>query len=351
MRKTMVRVWAVLVVLALLSIPALAAAPGENYTVDASKYKKAPPYVVALSNISLVNDFRVATVEEFKAEAAKHPDLIKEVYVTDAGGSIAKQIADIEDLIAKKVDLILVTATSPTAISPVVEKAVAAGIPVVTFDNVVETDKVTVKLVADQEELGGALAEFLCKELGGKGKIVALCGIPGTYSAIHRWEGAQKVFARYPGIKIVGQAWVDWAYDKGKRAAENFLAAHPDLDGIWTDGGPSGFGALQAVVERGGRLIPVTGTGTNGFLKLWTQLKPKGFRTLAVHEPPSDSAVALRLGLKLLQGQPVKHIETMPLFYITQENVDRLVRPDLSDGFWASTTLPEETIQRIWGKK
>ncbi|GHS90427.1 hypothetical protein AGMMS49957_16430 [Synergistales bacterium] len=106
--------------------------------VDSAKYKKAPPYVVGLSNVSPANAFKVAMVEEFKAACEDRKDLIKEYYITDAGGQIAKQIADIEDLIAKKVDILLITAASPTAISPVAEKAVEAGIVVVTFDNLVQ---------------------------------------------------------------------------------------------------------------------------------------------------------------------------------------------------------------------
>ncbi|MGQ9779931.1 MAG: substrate-binding domain-containing protein, partial [Bacillota bacterium] len=273
-----------------------------------------------------------------------------EYYITDAGGAIAKQIADIEDLMAKGVDLLLVTATSPSAISPVVEKAVARGIVVVTFDNVVDTPKVTVKLAANQEKLGGLMMQWLCEELRGKGKIVMLGGIPGTSSAVRRWKGAEEVLKKYPGIEVVGTAWVDWAFDKAKAAMENFLAAHPVLNGVWTDGGGSAQGALTACMEAG-RIIPVTGTASNGFLKLWSQLKPKGFKSYSVTEPPYCSVVALELGLKVLRGEKVKRVEEMPLEIVTNDNVDRLVRFDLSDIFWVHTKLSDEKVRELWGAK
>ena len=88
--------------------------------------------------------------------------------------------SDIEDLIAKGVDLLLVTAASPSAISPVVEKAIEKGIVVVTFDNLVETDKVTVRVEANESGIGTQNMEWLCKKLGGKGQIVMLGGIESS---------------------------------------------------------------------------------------------------------------------------------------------------------------------------
>ncbi len=344
-------VWPVVVLLCgLLVVSTCAMAQGAY--VDTSKYRKNPPFVIGLSNVSPANAFKVAMVEEFKIEAEKlkAAGIVKSYYITDAGGAIAKQIADIEDLMAKGVDLLLVTATSPSAISPVVEQAVARGIVVVSFDNVVDTPKVTVRLGANQEELGGSMMRWLCKELGGKGKIVMLGGIPGTSSAVRRWQGAEDVLKSYPGIQVVGTAWVNWAFDKAKASMESFLAANPTIDGVWTDGGGSGQGAIEACVEAG-RLVPVTGTASNGFIKLWAKLKPQGFRSYSATEPPYCSVVALQLGLKVLQGEKVKHEEEMPLEIVTNDNVESLARFDVSDIFWVHTKMSNEKILELWGTK
>ncbi|MGE5507232.1 MAG: substrate-binding domain-containing protein [Chitinophagales bacterium] len=320
-----------------------------NYVVDAKKWKKPGPYTVALCNISVVNSWRVALVEEFKYEASKYKD-IKQVIVTDANNNVAKQIADMEDLIAKKVDLIVITAP-PTALGPAVEKAVAAGIPVVTFDSVVETEKVTVKNIADQSEIGEELAKFIVKELKGKGKVAMLTGIAGTTPGQMRYEAALKVFKANPGIKIVGQVWTNSAYDVAKRAAENFIAANPDLDAIYADGGPSGYGALQAAIEAGKYKMVVVGTGSNGYFNLWKEYKDKGIKGFAIQDPPGDAAVALQLGMKLLHGEPVHHIEKMKLWTATEETLDKVARPDLSADYINSTFLPENIKQQLWGKK
>lgn len=324
------------------------AAAADSELVDTARFKKSPPYVIGLSNISVVNSWRVAMVEEFKAAVERHRDLIRAYYITDAGGSIPKQIADVEDLVAKGVDALLITAASPTALAPVVERVMERGIPVVTFDNVVQSDKIFT-LLADQEELGAFMARGIAEYLGGRGTVVALGGIAGTSSAVNRWRGASQVFMQYPGIRILGPNWVDWAYDKAKRAMENYIATNPNIDAVWTDGGGSANGAIQALIENRYRIIPVTGTAQNGYLKRWVELLPQGFRGWSATDPPFDSAVALELALDILQGKPVRRVTPMPLVYITNDNVRQYVRPDLADDFWVTTRLPEEVIVKLWG--
>ncbi|MDR1376353.1 MAG: ABC transporter substrate-binding protein [Synergistaceae bacterium] len=335
------------ILLSLLGGVALAA-EGE---VDSAKYKKDPPYVVGLSNVSPANAFKVAMVEEFKVVCEERKDLIKEYYITDAGGQIAKQIADIEDLIAKNVDILLVTAASPTAISPVVEKAVDRGIVVVTFDNLVDTDKVTLRVEANEAGIGIQNMEWLCKKLDGKGKIVMLGGIKGTSSAQLRWDGALDVLKKYPGVEVIGEAWVNWAFDRGKAAMESLLAANPAIDGVWTDGGGSAQGALTAMLEAG-RVVPIVGTASNGFAKLWVELKAKSdFEAFCATNPPYCSVLALDYALDVLAGKPVqRHIKT-ELVIMDNSNVDKLVRPDFSDMFWVDTLLSDEQNKELWGSK
>ncbi len=347
-RNWMQRCALALALLTLAAAPAFAAAEG---MVDAAKYKKPGPYVVGLSNVSPANAFKVAMVEEFRAFCENNKDLIKAYYITDAGGQVAKQIADIEDLIAKKVDILLVTATSPTAISPVVDKATAAGLLTVTCDNIVQTDKVVLKVEADESGIGVNNMEWLAKKLGGKGKIVMLGGIKGTSSAQLRWDGALGVLKENPGIQVVGEAWVNWAFDKGKAAMESLLAANPQIDGVWTDGGGSAQGALVALVEAK-RVVPVVGTASNGFAKLWAQLKKEqGFEAFCATNPPYCSVTALKYALDVMAGKEVPRYIKTKLSIMDNANVDKLVKPEFSDMFWVDTLLTDDQNKVLWGKK
>jgi ribose transport system substrate-binding protein len=348
MRKNWVS--AVLVILLVVITGSVLAAEKNTSPLVSKKWAKKGPYTVALCNMSVVNSWRVAMVEEFKYEATKHKD-IKNVIVTDAANNVAKQIADMEDLITRKVDLIVITGQA-TALIPAVEKAIDAGIPVVTFDCIVANPK-AVQNLADQNEIGGEIAKFIVKQLKGKGKVAMLTGIAGTTPGQMRYESALKVFKANPGIKIVGQVWTNSAYDQAKRAAENFLGANPDLNAIYADGGPSGYGALQAVYDAKRFKVIVAGTGSNGHFKLWKKIKDQGinYQSFAIQDPPGDSAAALQVGLKILHGQPVHQIEKMKLWTCTAKNLDKVVRMDLGDDYINSTFLPEEMKLKIWGKQ
>lgn len=330
-----------------VSAPVFAAAEGN---VDA-RYVKPGPYVVGLSNVSPSNAFKVAMVEEFRAFCENNKDLIKEYYITDAGGQVAKQIADIEDLVAKKVDILLVTAASATAISRAVEKATAAGILTVSYDNVVQTDNVVLKVEADESGIGSKNMTWLAEKLGGEGKIVMLGGIKGTSSAQLRWDGAIGVLKQYPGIEVVGEAWVNWAYDKGKAAMESFLAANPVIDGVWTDGGGSAQGALTALVEAD-RVVPLVGTASNGFAKLWLQLKnERGFDAVANTNPPYCSVTALKFALDAKAGKTVPRYIKTELSRVDNSNLEQRVKPQFSDMMWVDTLLTDEQNAVLWGKK
>ena len=136
-----------LVLVILLGAGAIAMAGGTG-----EKAAKTSGYVIGLSDFSLGNSWRVQMVAEAKYAASQKKDLVKTLIVTEADNSVEKQIADIEDLISKKVDAILITAANPKALVPVVDKAMKAGIVVVDFDNLVDTNNITAHVDVDQKE-------------------------------------------------------------------------------------------------------------------------------------------------------------------------------------------------------
>ena len=163
-------------------------------------------YVVALCNYSIGNSWRAQMEQEFMAEAEKlkAEGVVREYYITNSNDDINKQISDMQDLITKKVDAIVITAASPTALAPIVEEATEEGIKVVSFDNVVDTDEQVATVGIDEKEFGRIGAEWLVEKLDGKGRIVVLNGIAGTATDALRWGGAEEVFNQYPDIEILG---------------------------------------------------------------------------------------------------------------------------------------------------
>jgi len=315
------------------------------------RYKEDPPYVVGFSNIGVFNSWRQQMVREIEYAVTQHKDLIKEFIHTDAHSSIPKQIADIQDLIARGVDILLVTPASPTALNPILEKAYDMGIVVVVFNSNAYTDKVTAKLFINQWEFGRIGGEWLVKKLNGKGNIVALSGLAGNTITELRFGGAKYVFDQYPGIKVVGRAYGDWAYDKGKVAMENLMAAHPKIDGVWSGGGAMTRGAIDAYLEAGKPLVPMTGEANNGFLRQWKELQPKGFDSVAPVEPTWQGALAMEVGLAAKMGLPYFKYIDVPSFVVTAENLDEVYRPDLDDFLWLDYHLSESWLQKYYSRK
>ena len=307
-------------------------------------------YVVALCNYSIGNSWRAQMEQEFVAEAEKlkAEGVVSEYYITNSNEDINKQISDMQDLITKKVDAIVITAASPTALAPVVEEATEAGIKVVSFDNVVETEEQVATVGIDEKEFGRIGAEWLVDKLDGKGKIVVLNGIAGTATDSLRWGGAEEVFKQYPDIEILGSANASWDYAQGKAAMESMLSAYPEIDGVWSQGGAMTLGAIDAFIAAGRDLVPMTSEGNNGAIRAWIENKDKGLSCIAPSNPTYTSAEALRVVIKALNGEDIPGNVVMDIETVTEENVDQYYRSDMPDSFWVLTELDDATLQKLY---
>ncbi len=309
-------------------------------------------YKIAYVNYSLGNSMRVQMQEEFiaRAEQYKADGVISEYFITNSNNDISKQISDVKDMITKGVDAICITAASPTALAPVVEEAMNAGIKVVSFDNWVETDNQTSVVRIDEMEFGRIGARFIAKELNGKGDIIALNGISGTAVNDARWKGAEEILKDYPDIKVVGSAYGDWDYAKGKAATESLLSAYKKIDAVWSQGGAMTQGAIDAFNAAGRPLVPMVGEANNGFMRVWKENMDKGLVCAAPGFSSAMAKKALETAVDALQGKPVEKEIVMPIESITIDQFDKLYNPDLSDSFWVLTDLSKDRLEKLYKK-
>lgn len=313
---------------------------------DVSVAKKEGPYRIGLSNISVANSWRVQLIEEARYLASQMPE-VKELIVTDAGGNVNKQIADVEDLIARKVDVLLIAAGSDTALNPVIAKAADAGIPVIAFSSDVTSDRYSIRLLADETYFGRVGGEFLVKALGGKGKIIGLRGIAGIAADQQRWDGAKSAMDQAPGIEVLDAVQADWAYDKAKAACENLVIAHPQIDGVWSSGGAMTQACAEVFREAGRPLVPMSGEANNGFLRIWKEYQ---LDSVAPLYPTWIGAEAVKAGVLLLSGAPMKSDYMLRPEPIQKDAIDKFYRSDLNDSYWVGSILPEETLKKTFGK-
>jgi len=230
-----------------------------------SGFAQGSGFTFGLSLSTLNNPFFVSVQDGAQAEA----DLLGiTLVVTDAQNALDKQIADIEDLIQKKVDALLINATDSAGIAAVVKKANDAGIPVFAIDRAIDTSTgaSVVAQIASDNVFGGRLqARFLANALGGSGNVVELEGIPGSSAAIDRKAGLEDELAQVAsGIKIIADQEAGFDQAKGLEVMQNILQANPgQIDAVVTANDSMALGAIQAIQQAGatrpdgGRIIVV----------------------------------------------------------------------------------------------
>lgn len=309
-------------------------------------------YTVALCNFSLGNTWRVQMVETFKqvAEEYKELGLIKQYYVTNSDGDTAQQISDMEDLITMGVDIICLTAASPTALVPVVGDAMDEGITLISFDAGVDTDNVTASLTLDNTEFGKVDARWLADKIGGKGKIAVLAGQAGSKNAEQRVNGVNDILKDYPDIEVVALSYCDYDYATAKAAIESIISTYDDIDGILSLGGAMSRACIDAYENAGLELVPITGEANNGFLKMWFQRQEEGFKSVCPISPNTSGAQALNLALTAITGGDYEKVNVFEIECVTDETLKDSVRMDLSDNYWAPSILSEEKLLELYGE-
>jgi ABC-type sugar transport system substrate-binding protein len=237
-----------------LTAIALAATFGVSAYAELHKLKEKGTYKVGFAQTESNNPWRIA-------ESKSMQDVAKtcgwNLVYTDAAGSAAKQVADVESMIAQKVDLIVLAPREEKPLIPAVMKAKKAGIPVILIDRDVDPKlaKVGVDYVtfigSDFVDQGRRAAEWLVKASKGQGKIVELEGSTGSSPANNRKKGFDDVIAKNTGLKIIASQSGDFSRDKGRQVMQTLLQAHPDVTAVYAHNDEMAIGAISALEAAG----------------------------------------------------------------------------------------------------
>lgn len=211
---------------------------------------------IGLSLSTLNNPFFVTLQEGAQAAA---DELGYELVTTDAQDSVSAQISDIEDLVVRGVDVLIVNATDSAAVVPAVRAANDAGIPVIAVDRGVDGGELAFFIASDNVAGGALAAEYICDRIGGGGAVVELEGIPGTSAARERGQGFnESLSSACPDAEVVARQTANFNRAEGLSVMENILVAQPEIDAVFAHNDEMALGALQAI-EASGRDIVVVG--------------------------------------------------------------------------------------------
>ena len=167
---------------------------------------------------------------------------------------VEKQMQIVENLIQRKVDVILLVPSGSREIVPAISKANAANIPVVTVDTRADAAaltaanaKIATFIGSDNVEGGRIAGEFVAEKLGGKGKLAVLEGIPGHETGDSRLKGFREAIARHPGLTIVASQTANWERDQAFNVMQDILQSHPDIQAIFACNDVMALGAIEAI--------------------------------------------------------------------------------------------------------
>ncbi|MBK5566463.1 ABC transporter substrate-binding protein [Ensifer sp. 2YAB10] len=221
---------------------------------EVPKLEQKDKYKVGFAQTESNNPWRIAQTNSMKAEAEK---LGFQLVYTDAAGSAAKQVADVNSMIAQGVDVIFLAPREEKPLIPAVMAAKKAGIPVILLDRSVDPslakagqDYLTF-IGSNFVEEGKRVAEWLAKNANGKSKIIELEGTTGSSPANDRKKGFDEAIKAAGGFEIVASQTGDFARDKGRQVAEALLQAHPDADVIYAHNDEMAIGAIAALEAAG----------------------------------------------------------------------------------------------------
>ncbi len=317
--------------------------------VDTTKYKTPGKWLVGRAGLGDTNAWMTMFGLHFRyGIEEKYAKEFKAFKVTACFWNPAQQITDIEGLVAQKVNLLFVDPASEAALVGAVEEAMDRGIPVILASTGVNTDRYVSWVSRNNMKAGYLYADWMGKKLKGKGKVVALMGIAGSSYAEDVLRGVKQGLGKYPDIQLVDTAYCDWSPVKAKSTMETFIQAHPDIDGIIADGGQMAYGAVEALLDAGKKIPPITADDWNGWLRM---AKEHSIEFVAESGGAGLALTCVQLAVKVLRGEPVPKIVEYPMVSFDQTQLDKYYRPDLNDQYFAVNELPEAWIKKYYAKK
>ncbi|MCD1159216.1 ABC transporter substrate-binding protein [Peribacillus frigoritolerans] len=285
-----------LLVLLLASIMIFAAGCSSKSNADGDK--KAKTIKIGMSFQEMNNPYFISMKEAFE-DAAK--DIGAEVVIADAQHDVSKQINDIDDMIQKKIDILLINPTDSKGAEAAVEAAKKAGVIVVAVD--AQAEGPLDSFVGSKNYDAGYLAgKKMAEDLGGKGKVAILDGIP-VVPILERVKGFKAAIAENPGIEIVNTQNGKQDRAEAMKVTENMLQANPDLNALFSVNDEGALGSLGAI-EASGKDVSIY--SVDGHPEAIEAIVKGGvFKATTAQFPRDQVRIALGMALAKLWGAEV----------------------------------------------
>ncbi|MFD0745958.1 substrate-binding domain-containing protein [Phytohabitans flavus] len=235
-----------------------------------------------------------------KKAAAKWADV--ELLLTESNATSAEQVAQVETLINRKPDVLVILPQEGQALTAVARRAMDAGIPVINLDRIFDSPLAYRTWVGgDNYGMGAAAGEFIGKTLKA-GNVVEIQGISGLQLTKERSQGFADALKKYPDVKLVAQQAANFTPDTGEKVMSQILQGQPKIDAVWTHDDDQGVGVEAAIRNAGwqDRMFLVGGGGTRAVM---TKIKAENLWKGTALYLPTMSGTAVNIARLIAQGR------------------------------------------------
>lgn len=309
-----------------------------------------PPWTIGYASSYAGNTWRAGVMDRLIKELIpkwKKLGLLKEVVITQSNLKDALQIQQMRQLVDRGVDALIVCCSNPTALNQTVKYAYDKGVPTFSFVGYL-TSPYSINSSANYQHAGYLMGAWMAEEIGKKGKVLVVEGIPGTSGSDSQDRGIKAGLAAYPDIKVVGSIAGMWTDQVAQAAVQKWLATHPgQLDGIVVQSAAE-MGVLNALKQSGREMIPVTIGGELGAICYWRKNIDYISSAYHVWPPGDDFELIWDIMMRTLQGQGPK-LQTVfaDIIPFGKEDVKAMMGEDCDENnkLWAHVG------SQVWGGK
>jgi len=272
--------------------------------------------VIGVSLLNLSNEF-VVTVRD--AMEARAKELGVRLIVNDGQRSAERQVQQVETFIAQKVDAVVLNPCEVEASSPAVQKALAAGIPVVNVNS--ETTAAPTAFVGSRDEESARLGmAYIAERLKGEGGVLMMEGYMGQAAQLKRSQGAREVLAKNPGLKLLAAQTAEWDRAKAVTLMENWLQAYgASIKAVFAQNDEMAMGVLLAL-ERAGRKKDIVVVGVDAIADALQAVRDGRLDATVFQDGKGQGRGAIDAAMHLIRKEPFEKETYIPFQLVTKEN-------------------------------
>ena len=279
----------------------------------------APAYRIGFSQCTTGDAWRRAMLAGMQKELSFHPEV--QFQMLDAHNDSDLQRRQVQELIQRKVDLLIISPNQSGPLTPLTEAAYSQGIPVIILDRRTTSKLYTAYVGGDNLAVGRAAAHYAARLLRQRGQVLEITGRPGSSPATDRTAGFGQALAAYPRLRRVARLAGDWQPASVLRQLPAVLRAHPEVNLIFAHNDPMARAAYQVVQQlgRGGRvrIIGVDGLpGPGNGLQL---VEDGALNATLLYSPGGEEAI--RTAVRILRHEPYAKENILGTMVVDSTNV------------------------------